>query len=108
MSGFEVSQSALVEARVATARAAQQLREDRDGIAREVTALLAGGWAGEAARSFAECWDDWLVGTRDVIDGLDTLARLLDVTRLDYLHHDEQSRLRLDQLSGTLRSGPGQ
>lgn len=68
----------------------------------EVASLLGGRWRGAAAQSFQDCWDDWVDGCRDVLDGLEAMSSLLAVTRLDHVHQDDESRGRLDQVAGEI------
>ena len=55
-----------------------------------------GGWRGSAADSFRECWDAWLLGAHDVIEGLDAMSSLLVATRLEYQRQDDDAHSRFD------------
>jgi WXG100 family type VII secretion target len=96
MPGFEVAYAAVVGAANHTALAADRLQLDLSRIAAEVESLLTGGWKGPAADAFRECWDDWVAGSRDVIEGLSAISSLLDATRLAYVEGDAASTSGLD------------
>lgn len=80
--------------------ATERLRADRNRIDGRVEDLLAGSWRGSAADSFRECWDAWLGGAREVIEGLDAMGSLLVATRHDYEHQDGSSEQRLGSVAG--------
>lgn len=69
-------------------RAADRLSSDRTRVAREVDALLDGGWTGPAASAYAEGWADWKRAADQVLHGLDTMADLLETARADLDHSD--------------------
>ena len=102
MTGFDVAPGALVDATAATGIAADRLRVDRRRIDAEVTVLLGGGWRGLAADSFRECWDAWLLGAADVIEGLDAMGSLLAATQLDYEQNDLRSGQQLTAVAGRI------
>ena len=78
------------------AAAADRLRADRDRVARQVDALLDGGWSGPAATAYAEGWADWCAGAERVLDGLVTMGRLLDAVHLDLTERDLGSQSDLE------------
>jgi WXG100 family type VII secretion target len=100
--GFDVESGALADASAAAAAATNRLRQDRDRLDAAVDGLLTGGWRGSAADSFRDCWDAWLVGAHDVIEGLGAMSSLLAATRLDYQQHDDDSQRRLDAIAGLI------
>jgi WXG100 family type VII secretion target len=102
MAGFDVAHGALADAAGAAAAATDRLRQDRNRIDAAVDGLLTGGWRGSAADSFRECWDAWLLGVHDVIEGLDAMSSLLLATRLDYQQQDDDSQLHLDSIAGLI------
>jgi WXG100 family type VII secretion target len=102
MTDFDVTHDALADAAGAAAGATERLRVDRNRIDTAVDGLLTGGWQGSAADSFRDCWDAWLVGARDVIEGLDAMSSLLVATRLDYQQPDDTSHCRLDAIAGLI------
>ena len=82
--------------------AAERLRADRDRVARQVDALLDGGWHGSAAASYAEAWSDWCAGAERVLDGLVTMGRLLDAVHLDLTERDLGAQSGFDRLTARL------
>ena len=100
--GFDDTHGALTEAAGAAAAATERLRQDRNRIDSVVDGLLTGGWRGSAADSFRDCWDAWLAGTHDVIEGLDAMSSLLVATRLDYQQQDDDSQRRLGAIAGLI------
>ncbi|WP_036506562.1 WXG100 family type VII secretion target [Nocardioides sp. URHA0020] len=82
--------------------AAAQLRTDRDAVARHVDALLDGGWSGPAATAYAEAWREWCAGAEQVLDGLVTMARLLDAVHLDLTERDLGAGSGLGRLAARL------
>jgi WXG100 family type VII secretion target len=57
-------------------------------LQREMDALLTGGWRGSAATGFAEGWELWQQGAKDVLDALQAMGRLLGETGQDYQRTD--------------------
>lgn len=100
--GFDVTHGALTDAASVAAAATERLRQDRNRIDAVVDGLLTGGWRGSAADSFRDCWDAWLAGARDVIEGLDAMSSLLVATRLDYQQQDDDSQRRLGAVAGLI------
>jgi len=82
--------------------AAERLRSDRDRLARQVDALLDGGWSGPAATSYAEGWAQWRAGGDRVLDGLVAMGQLLDAVRLDLAERDRGARSDLTRLAARL------
>ena len=82
--------------------AADRLRTDRDRVARQVGALLDGGWSGPAATAYAEAWSDWCDGAERVLDGLVTMGRLLHAVHLDLTERDRGAQSGLDRLTARL------
>lgn len=83
-------------------RAADQLGEDRDRVARRVDALLDGGWTGAAASAYAEGWADWKRSADAVLAGLATMADLLEATHADVTATDLVASAGLDRLTARL------
>lgn len=75
---------------------------DRNHIDAHVEDLLAASWRGSAADSFRECWDAWLIGAANVIEGLDAMSSLLAATQADYAHQDDDSEQRLRSVAGRI------
>ncbi|MFC6046051.1 WXG100 family type VII secretion target [Nocardioides hankookensis] len=84
------------------ATAADRLRADRNGVARQVDVLLDGGWSGRAAAAYAEGWTSWCAGADRVLDGLLEMGRLLDAVHVDLTERDLGSRTSLTRLAGRL------
>lgn len=83
-------------------RAADLLRHDRDRVAREVDALLDGGWRGAAASSYAEAWSDWMRAAETVLGGLAAMADLLRAADADLADSDLTAGSALDVLTARL------
>lgn len=81
--------------------AAARLTSCRERAARSVDALL-GSWRGTAASAYAEGWDEWRHGAARVLDGLTTMATLLDAASADYVSVDASSGSSLDRLTARL------
>lgn len=83
-----------VELRLTGSMVGQLAAEARTGltdIGQDVAALLSAGWRGAAADGFAEGWDRWAAGARDVVEALDAMGRLLDVTGRGYAGVDAET-----------------
>ena len=81
--------------------AAARLTASRDRAARSVDGLL-GSWRGSAATTYAEGWDDWRHGADRVLDGLRTMAALLDAVDADLTTTDATSGDSLTRLTARL------
>lgn len=83
-------------------RAAEQLRSDRDRVARRVDALLDGGWRGAAATSYAEAWTDWTRAADTVLDGLAAMGDLLQAVDASLRRTDVTCGADLGRLTARL------
>jgi WXG100 family type VII secretion target len=81
--------------------AACRLTASRDRAARSVDGLL-GTWRGTAATTYAEGWTEWRRGADRVLDGLTTMAGLLDAVSTDYAATDTTSGCSLARLTARL------
>jgi WXG100 family type VII secretion target len=61
----------------------------------DVEALIGGGWQGNAARGFAEGFEQWQAGAREVVEALAQMGQLLGATGRDYGQTDEDSAANL-------------
>lgn len=88
--------------------AVDTLRTTAEGLDREVTALLAGGWTGVAARAFADAWADWQGAAGEVRAGLLTIGQLLESVHRDLVERDRDAATAVDQVASRLgtRSAP--
>ena len=84
MADFSVTPAELRVCALALGQVAGEARTAMGTVGAEVQALLSTGWRGPAAEGFAEGWRRWCSGAQDVVDGLDVMARLLEVTGQDY------------------------
>ena len=78
--------------------AAERLGADRDRAARSVDALL-GTWTGVVATSYAEGWEAWCSGAGRVLDGLATMAALLEAADADLAATDAVAGADLGRLA---------
>jgi WXG100 family type VII secretion target len=69
----------------------EDLHTEIDVLQRDMDALLTGGWRGQAATGFTKGWELWLQGSRDVLDALQAMGRLLGETGRDYQRTDTSS-----------------
>ncbi|WP_459973993.1 WXG100 family type VII secretion target [Nocardioides pyridinolyticus] len=81
--------------------AAARLTSCRDRAARSVDGLL-GSWRGPASSAYAAGWDEWSGGAAQVLDGLATMATLLDAVSADYVATDSSSGDSLSRLTARL------
>ena len=81
--------------------AAARLTTCRDRAARSVEGLL-GTWRGSASSAYAAGWDEWAGGAAQVLDGLVTMATLLDTVAADYVTTDSSSGDSLSRLTARL------
>jgi WXG100 family type VII secretion target len=81
--------------------AADRLRSDRDRAARSVEGLL-GTWTGAVATSYAEGWEAWRSGATRVLDGLATMAALLEAADADLAATDGLAGADLGRLTARL------
>ncbi|QZY29726.1 WXG100 family type VII secretion target [Nocardioides coralli] len=90
------------DALAAVGGAVAELAETRTSAARQVGLLLDGSWAGAAAASFDEAWQDWLAGEEEVREALGALRDALAATRRDLTATDTATAAGLDRLHGRL------
>jgi WXG100 family type VII secretion target len=88
--------------RGAVAAAAERLAADRDRTDARVRDLLAAGWRGRAAESFADAWADWTAAAGDVADSLATMAALLDAVHRDVTAQDDRASASLGAVTARL------
>ncbi|MBZ5737636.1 WXG100 family type VII secretion target [Nocardioides mangrovi] len=81
--------------------AADRLRDDRDRAARSVDGLLS-GWTGTAADSYDAGWAAWCDGAGRVLDGLATMADLVQSVAADLSRTDDSSAADLARLTSRL------
>ncbi len=81
--------------------AAARLVSCRDRAARSVDGLL-GTWRGTASSAYAAGWDEWSDGAAQVLDGLATMARLLDAVDTDLGVTDVSASATLGRLTARL------
>ena len=81
--------------------AAARLTSCRDRAARSVDALL-GSWRGTASSAYAAGWDEWSAGAAQVLDGLATMATLLDAVSVDLGATDDAAAASLSRLTARL------
>jgi WXG100 family type VII secretion target len=81
--------------------AAARLSACRDKAGRSVDGLL-GTWRGSAATAYAEGWAEWRDGAARVLDGLSTMAGLLDAVSADLSATDTTSGAALVRLGARL------
>jgi WXG100 family type VII secretion target len=81
--------------------AAERLTTCRDRAARSVDGLL-GSWHGAASSAYAAGWDEWSDGAGRVLEGLATMATLLDAVSADLGATDTLSGASLDRLIARL------
>lgn len=88
--------------------AVDTLRSTTTGLDREVTALLAGGWTGTAARAFADSWTDWQRAAGEVGTGLLAIGQLLEAVHLDLADRDQDAAEAADRIARRIvtRLGP--
>lgn len=99
---MQMMHEAFGRGRADVAEASQALEQTRRSIDQRMSGFLGSGWTGDAAESFVEAWDQWLVGAADVKEGLDAMAALLEATQRDWLQQDQGSQDRLDQVSARI------
>lgn len=88
--------------RGAVAAASERLAADRDRIDARVTGLLAAGWRGRAADSFADAWAEWTDAAAEVREGLAAMAVLLDAVGRDLVAQDDAAAGTLAGVSARL------
>ena len=93
----EAFRSAVADLRDAGSR----LTADRDRAARSVDTLL-GTWTGTVASAYATGWDEWCSGAARVLDGLSTMAVLLEATDADLASVDVAAGSDLGRLTARL------
>jgi WXG100 family type VII secretion target len=57
--------------------AGDALEQRRESVEAQVECLLDGGWAGSAAASYREGWEEWRAGCREVLAALEQMADLV-------------------------------
>lgn len=101
MSGFEVDPTELFAAGARVSEAAVDGRGSVERVRLEAAELFAGGWTGAAAAAFRDGFDDWLVGARLMLSGLDDLSSALTAAGHDYTGSERATTTSLDHVTGT-------
>jgi WXG100 family type VII secretion target len=70
---------------------AQRLRDGLSGVDDETNRLLGSGWKGGAASAFGTAWTQWHGGAAQVVQALQRMSELLELTGKEYAKTDEQS-----------------
>lgn len=83
-------------------RTADDLAAERRTTDRQVDALLDGGWAGDAARSYVEGWELWRAGCDEVLAALHAMAELIASARADQVAQDDVAAASLQGLTSDL------
>lgn len=94
---------ALAEAVAALRSTATDLDRGRTTLHRSFASFLGGGWTGQAADSFVGGWDEWSDGVGSVLDGLASIASLLEDHGRDVQAQDDSA----SSASGHLQSRLG-
>ena len=97
MSGFDATPAELQLCGTALAQLSDEILTELRLLESELDGLLGGGWQGDAADGFAQGWQQWHAGAREVLDALASMGRLLGTTGQNYELADDQS-------AGVLRS----
>lgn len=82
--------------------AAARLRADRDRISGQVETLLDGGWRGAAATAYGEGWAEWHAGADRVLDGLETMVRLLRAVEVSFEERDHDAGASVHRIRARL------
>ena len=77
--------------------------DERRRAAELAVDLLLSSWRGDAATHFAERWQEWDTGARDVIDALSALLGAIDLARAEIGEADTASAQTADRPLGRLR-----
>jgi WXG100 family type VII secretion target len=91
MDGYDATP---VELQICGSRLAQigdDIRSELTTLQTEMDALFSSGWQGQAAKGFAQGWDQWRTGAHDVLEGLHDMAELLNTTGQSYHSTDNSS-----------------
>jgi WXG100 family type VII secretion target len=100
-SGFGVAPEELQACGARLGQISEDVVAEMHALTGEMDALLGSGWQGSAADGFAQGWEEWLAGARDVLEGLSEMGRLLGETGRNYTTTDDASAGTID------RSGAG-
>ena len=84
LAGFDVVPDELHAASAQLRQVGLEARSELSRLGAEASALVDGGWQGQAAVTFQRGWAQWLAGAGEVLDALDATARLLGVTGQGY------------------------
>ena len=74
------------------------MRQALDSAAREVDALLAKGWTGDAANEFSTGWTETRDGGTQLMQDLTSLAEKLGVTAANYRSTDTRNASDISSL----------
>jgi WXG100 family type VII secretion target len=100
--GFDVVPEELQAASAQLSQLGAEARSELSRLGAEAGALLEGGWHGQAAVGFQRGWAQWFAGAAEVLDALESMARLLGATGSGYDTADEGSMRVLTGLGGPL------
>jgi WXG100 family type VII secretion target len=73
------------------AQIGDDIRTEMRALTGEMDALLGGVWQGNAADGFAQGWQQWEAGAREVLQGLADMGQLLGETGRSYTSMDDSS-----------------
>lgn len=89
MTGFDAAPVELQVCGSALTEIGDELRTELDRLKSEMDELFAAGWQGKAADGFAQGWDWWRAGAREVLGALRDMAGLLTETGRNYQGTDD-------------------
>jgi WXG100 family type VII secretion target len=88
MADFDAAPVELQMCGSALAEISNDLSAELNTLRTEIDGLLGSGWRGQAANGFAQGWDWWQTGARDVLNALRDMAELLRETGRNYQSTD--------------------
>jgi WXG100 family type VII secretion target len=91
LAGFDVVPDELRAASAQLRQVGSEALSELSRLGAEASALIDGGWQGQAAVAFQRGWAQWLTGAGEVLDALDAMARLLGVTGQGYAGAESDS-----------------
>ena len=88
MGDLQVSEAQLTSVAGDLRAVVEQTRSDLWSLDGELAGLLGSGWTGQAGSAFDGIWQRWHEGASNLIQGLDTMAGLLEQAAQGYQQTD--------------------
>lgn len=100
MGDLQVTEAQVVSVAADLRTVAEETRTGLSSLDGRLSSLLGSGWKGQAGSAFGDVWQRWHGGAEQLVQGLDTMAGLLEQAAHGYHQTDTAGGAAIDS-SGT-------